>query len=341
MRRILIVHTWGIGDWLFFTPVITVLKETWPDVHIEVILGKPGTRNIVEHYPQVHIRAVTDVRKGPWSILKAVVKTWHQKYDALIFTAGVDSRKADKLAFLINAKKKLALRTSRREHHFLTQLVDYDVSLHKVENNLKVLDLLAITHPKNIRPFLPFDKAFEAIPKSILIHPGSDSNCTFKRWPVERFASVAEKLIQRNWTVSVVLGPGEEELSVAFTGLRDYNKFRIYQNLTLTEVSDVICKYEVFLNNDSGLGNMAAALGKKVVSIFGPGDPTLTRPYGNHCVIIRTARKLECMPCMRPGGLYGCSKALCVADIGVDVVTKVLLEEPILQKKIQVMKFEA
>ena len=39
MRRVLIVHTWGIGDWLFVTPVITVLKETWPDAHIEVILG--------------------------------------------------------------------------------------------------------------------------------------------------------------------------------------------------------------------------------------------------------------------------------------------------------------
>jgi len=39
MRRVLIVHTWGIGDWLSVTPVITLLKGTWPDVHIEVILG--------------------------------------------------------------------------------------------------------------------------------------------------------------------------------------------------------------------------------------------------------------------------------------------------------------
>lgn len=341
MKRILIVHTWGIGDWLFFTPVIKALMVKYPSLKIDVILGTPSTKQIIELYPEVKIKAITDVRKGLGGILKAAVKTWRTKYDALIFTAGVDSRKADKLASLINAKKKLALRTSPLEHHFLTQVVDYDVSLHKVENNLKVLDLLEIERPKKHNPFLPFTTLQKSMTDSILIHPGSDTHNIFKRWPVERFASVAEKLIQQKWTVSVVLGPGEEGLSTAFLDLQDYNEFRIYQNLTLKEVFHVICKYEVLLNSDSGLGNVAATLGKKVVSIFGPGDPTLTRPYGNHCVVIRTARKLDCMPCMRPGGLYGCSKALCVADIDADVVTKVLLEEPILQKKIQVMRFEA
>jgi len=324
LHKILIVHTWGIGDWLFFTPVITALKETWPDVNIDVILGTPNTRNIVELYPEVHIRAVTDVRKGPGGILKAVLKTWYKKYDALVFTAGIDSRKADKLAFLINAKEKLALRNSQGKHRFLTKFADYDMSIHRVENNLKLLDLLGVKPPEDIRPFIHFKRTSEISPQSLLIHPGSDAAYIFKRWPVERFAALSEKLLEQGCLISVLIGPAEVELAQAFVHLKSWKRFTMYQNVSFLEVLNIISVHEILLNSDSGLGHLAAALGRKVISIFGPGDPIQVRPYGKNCTVIRTCRDLGCMPCMCVSGLYGCSEAPCVADIDVRTILKTL-----------------
>lgn len=339
MRRILIVHTWGIGDWLFFIPVIKALMVKYRDIEIDVILGTPGTKQIVELYPKVHIQAVTNVRKGLRGMVKAVLKTWYKKYDALIFTAGVDSRKADKLASLIRADRKIALLTSQHKPRFLSDADQYDPGIHRLENNLKFLNILQIESSNNHCPFLPFRTVEKVIPNSILLHPGSDAHNTYKRWPIERFVSLSEKLLQDNWQVSVVLGPGEIELAQAFSSLHKNDKFKIYQQMTLKEVLRVIVMHQTLLNNDTSLGHLAAALGKHVITIFGPGDPVQVKPYGRSCIVVKTTKKLDCMPCMRAGGRYGCPQAPCVADIEVDTLMDLLRGRPISGKKVEVIEF--
>lgn len=318
MERILVVHTGGIGDWVLFTPVVRVLKETWPGGDIDVILGTPMTRQVVDLYPDVQVRAVTNVRRGLWGILQATVKTWSTKYDVALFTAGVDSQKADTLALLINAREKLAIRNRRGRHRFLTGAANYDMSIHQIENNLKLLSLLGIDQPKSFSPVLPFDELCKTIPESVLIHPGSDY--AFKRWPLSNFLQVAENLLRRRWVVSVVLGPSEMDLREALAPLCRHDRFRLYHGMSLREVLSLVSRHQVILNNDSGLGHLAAALQKRVVSIFGPGDPTLFRPYGSDVCVVRTCKPPECMPCMRPGGAHGCSDPVCMVGVEPDVV---------------------
>lgn len=323
----MIVHTWGIGDWLFFTPVIKALMVKYPSLKIDVILGTPSTKQIVELYPEVKIKAITDVRKGLVGILKAAVKTWRTKYDAVIFTAGVDSRKADKLASLIKAKRKIALRTRQHNPRFLSDVAQYNPCIHRVENNLKVLDMLEIERPKEPNPFLPFTTLQKVKPDSILIHPGSDKVNSFKRWSAERFAAVAEILLNQSWNVSIILGPDEDELLTYFECLKKHNRFKTHINLPLPKLLDVIRSYNIFLNTDSGLGHLASALGVKTVTIFGPGDPTQIRPYGEKCTIVKTSQELHCMPCMRSDGMYGCKERTCLTDIGVEEVLNTIIEE--------------
>lgn len=341
LHKILIIHTWGIGDWLFFTPVIKVLKGTWSDVYIEVILGTPATRSIVELYPEVHIREVVDVRKWPLGMIKAVVKTWPKRYDAVVFTAGVDSHKADKLASLIRADRKIALLTRQHKPRFLSDVAQYNPCIHRVENNLKVLDMLQIKRPNQHSPFLPFRISEKSMPNSILLHPGSGARSAFKRWPIQRFVCLSEKLLRENWSVSVVLGPAEIELAQAFSSLQKNDKFEIYQHMTLQEVLHVVCRHQILLNNDTGLGHLAAALGKRVITIFGPGDPVQVRPYSTNCVVVRTTKDMKCMPCMRSGGQYGCSEAPCVADIEEGSVMEALLEKPISGGNVEIVKYNS
>lgn len=324
MEKILIIHTWGLGDWLFFTPVIRAIKQAYPFVSIEVILGAPRTRQIVELYPEVHIRAVADMSKGPCGMVKAALRTWPTKYDALIFTIAVDSRKANRFAPLVRARKKVALCTTPEKHHFLTSVAMYDASIHRVENGLKILGLLGIEYSSDLEPFLPFKEAVKPTANSVLIHPGCNVDDAYRRWPAERFARVAEALLAQGRQASIILGPAEVGLAESFSYLEGQEGFRLYQDLSLKEALRIISQYEILLNSDSGLGHIAAALGRRVVTIFGPGDPRKVRPWSKNSMVIQSTGELSCMPCMRPGGKYGCELQTCLADINVEDVLAVL-----------------
>jgi len=118
----------------------------------------------------------------------------------------------------------------------------------------------------------------------------------------------------------VILGPEESELLREFSILESNSNFTIYQNLTLLDTTKIIANHEIFLNSDSGLGHLAAALGRRTVTIFGPGDPIQVRPYSDNAVIVKTNYPLDCMPCLRPGGLHGCKNQYCLKYISVEEV---------------------
>lgn len=323
MHNILIIHTYGIGDWIFFSPVLKTLTETYPDVHIDVILGTPNAKYIVEFYKEVHIKEVVDVQNSYSGIVMAAIKTWHEKYDALIFTAGINSDKADKLSMLIRSKKKIGLITTGSTPRFLNSYSAYDHSLHRVENNLILAKLIGLDISQQKNTYLPYQNKYRLIPGSVLIHPGCEKAKKFKRWPSDRFAMVADDILKKGRTVTVILGPDELELAEAFSELKAQKKFTLLHNIPFMQVLDIVASHEIFLNSDSGLGHIAAALGKRTVTVFGPTNPNFCGPYGNNSTIITKSMALDCMPCYEKGR-YGCLGRRCLTDIEVGDVLKVL-----------------
>ncbi|MHB9074061.1 MAG: glycosyltransferase family 9 protein [Desulfobaccales bacterium] len=315
MEKILIVHTQGIGDWLMFTPALRCLREAFPRAQLEVILGDPGTPQIVRLYPEVRLRAAFNMSKNHWPLhmLIELSTIWGTKYDALIFTAGINSAKADKLALFIRAGQKVALSTGDHCHRFINRLARYDHSRHMVENNLQIVSLLGIKGGADPSPYLPFPGAPVAFPGSVLIHPGSGPLQKVKRWPASRFAETAKGLLSQGRKCSVILGPAESELFPAFAPLEKLPGFTLYRNLSFNEVLKMISSHETLCNSDSGLGHIAAALGRRTVSIFGPANPRAARPYSRHSTVITTSLDLPCMPCW--GVSYGCPEPVCLLSI--------------------------
>jgi len=316
------VHTWGIGDWICFTPVLRALKVNFPQASFDLILGDAGVRQVLEFFPEVHLQAMVEVVRHPWSMLLASLKTRPRRYDALVFTAGIASHKADFMSLLIKAGHKVALTTQGSRHLFLTRTSPYDNPRHRVENNLKLLPLLGINEiPANPYPYLPFHGP-PPEKGSVLIHPGCGKLQAVRRWPEARFAQVAKGLLGQGRRVGVILGPQDLELAGAFSHLAGQRGFTLYQRLSFREAVAVMASHETLCNSDSGLGHVAAALGRPVVSIFGPADPVATRPYSKEAVIITATPRLPCMPCW--GKSYGCSERPCLFNISADMVLEVL-----------------
>jgi len=129
-------------------------------------------------------------------------------------------------------------------------------------------------------------------PKSrdrILLHPGAGSKR--KRWPISNFLEVEAVLKVDGLKPEFILGPAEEDLVDALTGMN-----RTVHILTdLTELAALLKSAGGYIGNDSGASHLAAFVGLPATVIFGPADPKRWTPVGRAVEIVRP--EMECCPC--------------------------------------------
>ncbi|MCB0216886.1 MAG: glycosyltransferase family 9 protein [Chloroflexi bacterium] len=125
--------------------------------------------------------------------------------------------------------------------------------------------------------------------RRVAIHPGGGVNPGMalleKRWPVDRFARLAARLMDRaNVDVCLLGGPGDRPVVDALlAGLgsdrpRQGRLLDLCGQLTLDEAAAVIEGCALYVGNDSGLAHLAAAVGTPALVLFGPTDPARYGP---------------------------------------------------------------
>ena len=129
-------------------------------------------------------------------------------------------------------------------------------------------DWLAATFPGDVRPI-----AF--------IAPGAGWGA--KRWPPERYAAVAEGLAQRGLQVVINVGPGEEPLAATIASVG-----AVPLNATLPQLIALSRRIALCIGGDTGPLHLASALGRPVVGIYGPTDPSRNGPYGTRARVLRS-----------------------------------------------------
>jgi ADP-heptose:LPS heptosyltransferase len=198
-------------------------------------------------------------------------------------------------------------------------------SEHEVEINLDVLRSgeIPITSRKTFfnipsetqtwaKSFLT-EVGIDASKPIVAIHPGSP--VPLKRWPAERFAELADILIERT-QVLFLGGADEEQLVEEIQSQMRHNFVNIAGRTNLQQLGAVLQNCHLFIGNDSGPMHIAAAVGTRVIGLFGPGSPQRFGPFGDNCVAIR--KKPDCPPCMKNNcrlGEEGCIVEISVEDV--------------------------
>ncbi|HXY05555.1 MAG TPA: glycosyltransferase family 9 protein [Burkholderiaceae bacterium] len=89
------------------------------------------------------------------------------------------------------------------------------------------------------------------------------------------FGRLAQDLMARGHEVVACPGPGEEAAVRAAVA-----QVRLIEPLDLGAFAALLAGSRLVIANDSGPGHLAAAVGARLVGIFGVTDPTKTRPLG-------------------------------------------------------------
>ena len=118
-----------------------------------------------------------------------------------------------------------------------------------------------------------------------------------KQWPAAHFAALAKWHIQQGKPVWILGSAKDQAIATAINQACGGQCTDFSGHTQLSEAIDLLSLATAVVSNDSGLMHIAAALGKKLIALYGSSDPTFTPPLSEQAEII--SLHLPCAPCFK------------------------------------------
>jgi heptosyltransferase-3 len=326
-QRILVINLKHLGDVLLITPVLTALKEAWPQCRLSVLVRR-GCEDMLSGNPSIDELLIVETQGQPWWHPLQFARSLRQhRFDLVLALSEGDrgaiytwiSRAAVRIGFDYPAcpawQRHLAF------NHFLPRP---PVRGHMVDYNLAAVRALGL-EPQDTRLRFYWDEAVEqrirklmeqnrlAAQSFVLIHP--PARWLFKGWTPAGYARVIDTL-QKDYRIPVVLtaAPVEQEMQLMNNILEQVNSrpINLSGRLTLKELGALIAKARLFFGVDSAPMHLAAAVGTPAVALFGPSGDFNWRPWGEGHTVIK--KGWDCQPCGRDG-CEGTKVSRCLTEI--------------------------
>ncbi|MBC8183955.1 lipopolysaccharide heptosyltransferase II [candidate division KSB1 bacterium] len=310
-QKILLIRLSSIGDILLTTPVIRVLKLTFPNCTIDFVV-KNQFAELLENHPSLNRLYKLEKGNNNQTLKKIKRQIKNNNYDLI-----VDLHKNFRsycLTFRVGAKKivrytkfvfrrflfvKLKINLFKQiipifERYFLALVpfnIQYDDSGLEIYFNKQTEKKIKTTYEHFINNQ---DDIF------IGIAPGA--SFATKRWTIEGFQNVITYFIEQQNVKIILFGNKlDRELIESLHITKNQNILNSAGNLSISETGVLMDRCHVVLTNDSGLLHLASALKKPVVAIFGSTTEELGFfPSTTKNIVIQNSN-LKCRPCSHVG----------------------------------------
>jgi heptosyltransferase III len=338
--NVLIVRLRSIGDVVLTLPALQALHDWRPDLRIHMLV-EPLSAPLVENHPaisevivmQKFWPTIRSLRRRPFAIAfnmhggptsafltrlsgAPVRVCWAGRQYSWCYNVHVP------VHFPVYGRIEMHTAEHRLQQFLYTGLPESPLPPAKVYVDINAADLMRRKlAQKGIGPEQPY----------AVMRPGaSQAN---KRWPVERFAAIAQWLRESHRIATVAnLGPGDEpieaEVKRAFAGAGV-----IMKDLDVRGLVALLAGSHLFVGNDTGPTHIAAALQKKCVVVFGASDSKVWSPWKTDYRLVENP--FPCNQCPR-GRCESLATSQCIDSISIEQVrdacqallTKVELQVP-------------
>lgn len=328
MRSILIVRLSALGDVVHVLPALAALREAFPKAKLGWAVEEKAA-SLLEGHPQLDRRHVIPRgeltaaarRLSPIAFARAASRTIRElraeDYEATLdfqsnfrsallarFT-GAKQRVSQPAPFAKEGSRLLATR----------QPTAVDPSLHKIVRNMRLLECLGVYGKTPPRPVVPEPEAsrllaerFAGTGAPVILHPGVSAFGAFKAWRVEGYAALARTLkAQHGARVAVAWGgAGERAAAERVVALSRGAAELAPETRSVLDLAALLRRATLFVGADSGPLHLAAALGTRVVGLYGPKDPRTYGPFWDNASVVR--KGVACSPCT----LRRCARPECM-----------------------------
>lgn len=288
IKKILIIRTDRMGDFILTLPVIDNLRLRYPQAEISIIV-RPYLKKLAELIKAIDNVIVYSKKIPVFSYIR------RKKYDLamdMLYDYKLDSAF---LAFVSGAPIRVGFSGGYREilfNYFVNPLVNKDKDI--VDLHLELLRLLGIPVKVTV-PKIEIENRCQAEDITIAIHPGGYYES--QRWQPEKFILLAKKILDNYRVKILVIGSDNDRNSInrIIAGIDNKSAQALFTDMK--ELAYSLSKCRLLICNHSGPLHLASALGVPTVSSMGPTDPVLWSLKGDNNVVIR--KNLECSPCSR------------------------------------------
>lgn len=277
VREIALITLSNVGDCLLTLPVLAALDKQFPKSAITVVCGPRG-KVVFARDPRAAAVMIYDKRAALREKLQLIRLLRRRRFDVL-----VDLRHS-LFPWLLRSRRHTQPwdRPSRGIVHH------QDRHLWQLERLVGSVPPVA---PEERLWLDPHDELFarQYAAPFVLISPAARSDN--KRWPAERFAGVADRLIAQHQAQVVFTGePDEQRVAETIRRAMRHPAQWLMGQTTLGQLISLVRRAQCVITNDSATLHIASLLERPVVALFGPTDP---QEYGPRHAASQTLRHAD------------------------------------------------
>jgi heptosyltransferase-2 len=284
--RILVIRGGAIGDFILTLPAIKLIREAFPDAHLEII----GYRHIVALAEgRFYANATRSIEYGPLAgffarrgNLSAEMTEYFASFQQVI-------------SYLFDPDRIFETNLRRAGvKNYLPAFTRIDDSQHAAQQLALPLQRLALfledpaaTIHLSSKDHAAADHLLRNTTGPIIaIHPGSGS--PRKNWPPASWEALGQGFLAEGRANHLLLLGGEADLPQLQALQKAWgDRALLAQDLPLPHLAAAIARCALFFGHDSGISHLAAAAGTRCVLLFGPTDPAIWAPANPDVQIIR------------------------------------------------------
>lgn len=301
-ERILLVRIRHVGDVLLTTPCIRALRRSLPSSQIAYVVDAPADQ-VLRRNPrldEVLVRPPGDSIPQQLGFIRGLRR---RRFDIVIDFLG--NPRSALMTWLSGAPRRIGFDVRVRRYAY-TDVIPRggpgEYMAMKFGRLLRPLDFSL--RSTELEFFISDEERDLARDRLTGWGVGADdlvvSICPVSRrpprlWPPERFARLADRLIDRlDARIVLVHGPGEEE-AVDAVGARMRRTAVTCGFSRLAEARALFERVDLHVGNDNGLRHVAVAAGAPTVAVFGPADAASWTPPDDpmHRFLQAPSRRVE------------------------------------------------
>lgn len=325
-KKILLINLVAMGDLIMMSAFSNSLKQSYPNTEIH-LLTTTKMSLVVE--PQNIYSKIFYLKFDffyLWHLIKAIINLRTQKYE-IIFETEFYYNITTIIAIL--AKPAILIGFDLQQHR--ATFFDYKIPFNENQN-------IAINYLNLGAPLKKFQKIEKLLPISfsqkdikyveslilnkkdfIIIHIGTSKQATSRRLPLKTWKTVIETL-QNTYNIILVGDSEETAILKEINPILTTNTTNLIKKLSIPQLAYLCTLTKLYIGLDTGPTHLAASMGAKILSIYGPNTPILWGPYTNKAKVLYT--KLLCSPCTKQykGIVSKCKNNLCIQNITYETI---------------------
>ncbi len=289
-----------LGDTVMAVPVLASLRAAWPQARVLAVgpwvslLSGQGLADVLLNYPRAwsgRLRAADAVPDPRPELAVILPNSFEAALTAWYWGAG------RRVGFAAGGRSWLLTDPVPRDGELRHQVDEYLLLVERCGVEITTREP-ALTPPgpetaERVEVLRLLEEVGAKRPhgQRVAIHLGAAFGPA-KLWPPARVVELGRLLSERRHTAVLLGAPSDAEAAERNVAAAPVASLVGHDRPALLPA--LLSEFDVVVSGDTGVAHLAAALGVRVVTLFGPTDPRLSAPRGRTTVV---THPVPCAPC--------------------------------------------